>query len=82
MLKPIGDVFIRLLKMLIVPIIFFTVVSRITKMEDVKSLRSVGEKLIVYYVYTSPLVAVIGLVMALIIKSGSVKVAGLIAETA
>ncbi|MDF2677335.1 MAG: glutamate:protein symporter [Bacillota bacterium] len=81
-LKPIGDVFIRLLKMLIVPVIFFTVVSGITKMEDVKSLRSVGGKLIVYYVITSLLAAVIGLVMALIIKPGSVSVTGLIAETA
>lgn len=77
--KPIGDVFIRLLKMLIVPVIFFTVVNGITKMESIKSLRSVGGKLVGYYVVTSLIAAIIGVAAALIINPGASGVSGLIA---
>ena len=46
-LKPLGDVFIRLIKMLIGPIIFTTVVSGIAGMGDLKSVGRVGAKAIV-----------------------------------
>ena len=41
-IKPLGDVFLRMLKMLIVPLVFFSITSGICKMGDVKQLRSVG----------------------------------------
>ena len=41
-IQPIGDIFIRLLKMLIVPLTFFTLISGITRMEELGNLRSVG----------------------------------------
>lgn len=70
LLKPIGDIFIRLLKMLIVPLTFFTLISGITKMESLRSLRSVGGMTIFYYAVSSLVSAVIGLVMALIFMPG------------
>lgn len=69
-MAPIGEIFLRLLKMLIAPVIFFTIVSGITKMEDVNNLKSVGSKLLIYYAVTSLLSVVIGLVMALVINPG------------
>lgn len=79
-LDPIGNIFIRLLKMLIAPVVFFTIVSGIIKMQDVKSLRSIGGKLMVYYVLTSILAAVIGIVTALIIRPGIEGAAGIVEE--
>ncbi len=67
---PIGEAFLRLLKMLIAPVIFFTIVSGITKMEDVSNLKAVGSKLLFYYAVTSLLSVVIGLCVALIIAPG------------
>ena len=69
-LKPIGDIFIRLLKMLIVPLTFFTLISGITKMEDLRSLRSVGGMTLLYYSTTSLLAAAMGMIVALIIRPG------------
>lgn len=69
-LNPLGEVFLRLLKMLIVPLTFFTIVSGITKMEDIKSLRSVGGRIGLYYILSSLFAATTGMVMALIIRPG------------
>ena len=69
-LKPFGDIFIRLLKMLIVPLTFFTLISGIIKMEDLRSLRSVGGMTLLYYAATSLLAAVTGMIVALIIRPG------------
>lgn len=69
-MAPIGDAFLRLLKMLIAPVIFFTIVSGITKMEDVSNLKAVGSKLLIYYAATSLLSVVLGLGVALIISPG------------
>lgn len=69
-LRPIGDIFLRLLKMLIAPVIFFTIVSGITKMEDIKALGSIGGKLLVYYLATSVLAVVVGLAVGWIVNPG------------
>jgi Na+/H+-dicarboxylate symporter len=52
-IQPIGDIFIRLLMMLIVPLTFLTLISGITKLNDVKSLRSLGGLTILYYALSS-----------------------------
>ena len=69
-MKPIGEAFLRLLKMLIAPVVFFTIVSGITKMESVSNLRSVGGKLLLYYFITSVISVAIGLGIALVINPG------------
>lgn len=79
-MKPIGDAFLRLLKMLIAPVVFFTIVSGITKMETVANLRSVGGKLLLYYFITSVISVAIGFVVALLINPGA-DVAGFIASS-
>ncbi|MGE5633210.1 MAG: dicarboxylate/amino acid:cation symporter [Caulobacteraceae bacterium] len=52
-ISPLGNIFLRLLKMLIVPLVFFSITSGICKMGDVKQLRSVGGRFVLYIVVTS-----------------------------
>ncbi len=69
-LKPIGDIFIRLLMMLIVPLTFFTLVSGLTKLEDLRSFRSLGGMIVLYYAVSSFIAGGIGAASALIFNPG------------
>lgn len=69
-LKPIGDIFLRLLQFLVVPLTIFCLIAGITKMEDLKSFRSVGGKIGIYFVITGLLATLIGVVVSLIIGPG------------
>lgn len=62
-LKPLGDGFIKLVKMLIAPIIFCTVVHGIASMSDLKRLGRVGAKTLLYFEVVSTLALVIGLIV-------------------
>ncbi|MCP4710045.1 MAG: dicarboxylate/amino acid:cation symporter [Planctomycetes bacterium] len=69
-IQPFGDIFIRLLKMLIVPLTFFTLISGITRMEELRNLRSVGGLTLLYFAATSLIAGTIGMVVALVIQPG------------
>ncbi len=69
-IAPVGDIFIRLLRMLIVPLTLLTLIGGITKLDNIKSLRSIGGATIVYYALSSVIAVAIGMTMALIIKPG------------
>ncbi|ATE72982.1 dicarboxylate/amino acid:cation symporter [Lysobacter capsici] len=70
-LKPLGDGFISLIKMLIAPIIFLTVVLGIAGVSDVKKVGRVGVKAIVYFEVVSTIALVIGLVVVNTLKPGA-----------
>jgi len=70
-LKPLGDGFIKLVKMMIAPIIFCTVVHGIASMQDLKKLGRVGMKALVYFEIMSTLALIIGLVVVNILKPGA-----------
>ena len=53
LIEPIGIAFLRLLKMLIVPLTFFTLVAGITKLESTKSLGSIGGLTLLFYALSS-----------------------------
>lgn len=69
-LKPLGDGFIKLVKMMIAPIIFCTVVHGIASMSDMKQLGRVGFKTVLYFEIVSTLALVIGLVVVNVLKPG------------
>ena len=69
-IQPIGDIFIRLLMMLIVPLTFLTLISGITKLNDVKSLRSLGGLTILYYALSSLVAGAVGMSIALLLQPG------------
>src|SRR6202043_2350710 len=70
-LKPLGDGFINLVKMIIAPIIFCTVVHGIASMSDVKRLGRIGIKALVYFEVVSTLALVIGLVVVNFLHPGA-----------
>lgn len=70
-LKPLGDGFIKLIKMLIGPIIFATVVSGIGGMGDLKAVGRVGAKALIYFEIVTTLALVIGLVVANVFTPGA-----------
>jgi aerobic C4-dicarboxylate transport protein len=69
-LKPLGDAFIKLIKMIIGPIIFCTVVSGITSMQDVKRVGRVGGKALLYFELVSTVALMIGLLAAHLLRPG------------
>ena len=70
-LKPLGDAFIKLIKMLLGPIVFLTVVLGVAKMGDVKRVGRVGLKAIVYFEIVSSFALLLGLAVGLIFHPGS-----------
>ncbi|MYM22483.1 C4-dicarboxylate transporter DctA [Duganella sp. FT135W] len=70
-MKPFGDGFIKLIKMIIAPVIFCTVVSGIAGMQDVKKIGRVGGKALLYFEVISTFALVIGLFVANIFKPGA-----------
>ncbi len=69
-LKPIGDTFINLVKMVITPIIFLTIVHGIASMADLSKLGRVGGKALLYFEIVSTFALGIGLVVVNITKPG------------
>ncbi|HEX2528978.1 MAG TPA: dicarboxylate/amino acid:cation symporter [Geminicoccus sp.] len=70
-MKPIGDGFIKLVKMVIAPVIFLTVVSGIASMSDLKKVGRVAGKAFLYFFTFSTLALVIGLIVANVVQPGS-----------
>jgi aerobic C4-dicarboxylate transport protein len=70
-LKPIGDGFIALVKMIIAPVIFVTVATGIAGMKDMTAVGSVAGKAFVYFLFFSTLALVIGLVVANVVQPGA-----------
>lgn len=70
-LKPLGDTFINLVKMVITPIIFLTIVHGIASMADLRKLGRVGGKALLYFELVSTLALAIGLVIVNVTKPGA-----------
>ena len=69
-MKPLGDGFIKLVKMLIAPIIFATVVAGIAKMGDLKRVGRIGLKALVYFEVVTTFALVIGLLVGKLVRPG------------
>ena len=70
-MKPLGDAFIKLIKMLIAPIIFCTVVHGIASMEDMKKVGRVGFKALLYFEVMTTIALIIGLVVVNLWQPGA-----------
>ena len=66
----IGDLFIKLIKMIVVPLVFFCIIDAALSLGDIKKLRSIGVKTIIWFLATGGISATIGLILANIIKPG------------
>ncbi|EJB07454.1 Na+/H+ dicarboxylate symporter [Rhizobium leguminosarum bv. trifolii WSM597] len=70
-LKPLGDAFIKLVKMIIAPVIFLTVATGIAGMSDLKKVGRVAGKAMLYFLTFSTLALVIGMVVANVVQPGA-----------
>src|SRR5262249_39396206 len=70
-MKPFGDAFIKMIKMLIAPIIFCTVVHGIASMGDMKKVGRVGLKALVYFEFVTTLALVVGLSIINALRPGA-----------
>ena len=71
MMKPFGDGFIKLVKMLIAPVIFCTVVVGIAGVEDLKKVGKTGGLALIYFEVMSTVALAVGLLVVNIVRPGS-----------
>ncbi|MDI9741234.1 cation:dicarboxylate symporter family transporter, partial [Acinetobacter baumannii] len=69
-LKPLGDGFISLIKMLIAPIVFCVVVLGIYGANDIKKMGKVGAKTILYFEVVTSIALILGIIVAYVFKPG------------
>ena len=70
-MKPLGDAFIKLVKMIIAPVIFLTVVTGIAGMSNMKQVGRVAGKAMIYFLTFSTLALIIGMVVANVLEPGA-----------
>ncbi len=63
-LKPFGDIFVNLLKFIVVPVVLLSMIDGILSMDDMRKVGSVGIKTVAYFMVTTAIACVIGLVFA------------------
>jgi aerobic C4-dicarboxylate transport protein len=70
-MQPLGDGFVRLIKMLIAPVVFSTLVVGIAGMKDLKAVGRTGAKALLWFEFTTTLALIIGIAMAHLVKPGA-----------
>ncbi|RCS23562.1 dicarboxylate/amino acid:cation symporter [Phyllobacterium salinisoli] len=70
-MKPLGDAFIKLVKMIIAPVIFLTVATGIAGMSDLQKVGRVAGKAMLYFLTFSTLALIVGLIVANVVQPGS-----------
>lgn len=68
--KPLGTIFLNIIKMIVVPMVFFSITAGVASLGDLKKLRNIGVKVVGLYALTSALCVGLGLIMANIINPG------------
>ncbi|HAE92447.1 dicarboxylate/amino acid:cation symporter [Tissierella praeacuta] len=69
-LKPVGDMFLRLIKMIVVPLILFSITAGVCSIGDMQKLKRIGSKTLLYYLFTTTLAGGISLTIANVINPG------------
>src|SRR5690625_3950310 len=70
-IKPIGDLFIRGIKMLIVPLVFVSLVTGVSSLDDISTMGRLSVKTVALYLITTAIAIVIGLILAVVFQPGS-----------
>lgn len=68
--KPIGDIFINMIKMIVMPLIYFSIVSGVTSVSDSRTLGRIGFKSTIAFMITTALAIIIGLSIASLMRPG------------
>ena len=67
-IKPFGTIFLNLIKWVVGPLVFFSILSGVISMRDIKKVGAIGGKTVVYYLCTTACAVIIGLVLANLLK--------------
>ena len=70
-LKPFGDIFVNLLKFIVVPVVLFSMIDGILSMGDMRKVGAVGWKTVAYFLVTTAIACVIGLFFASVFKGAN-----------
>ncbi len=70
-LQPLGDLFISLLMMTVIPLVFFNLLAGLTSLSDVRALGRLGGKILVYYLATTVLALTLGLTVMHLLEPGA-----------
>ncbi len=68
--KPLGTIFLNMIKMIVVPMVFFSITAGVAALSDIKKLRNIGVKVVGLYAITSAISVCIGLIMANVTNPG------------
>lgn len=69
-IKPLGTIFLNMIKMIVVPMVFCSITAGVASLRDITKLRNIGVKVLVIYAVTSAFSTVIGLLVASVINPG------------
>lgn len=70
-IRPVGDLFIKLIKMIVVPLITCTIIHGVSNLGDITKLRRIGTKILAYYIFTTFCAATVGIAVSHIVKPGA-----------
>lgn len=70
-IQPIGDLFLKLIQMIVIPMVFLSIISGIASIGDIGKLRRLGTRVLGFYIVTTVLSAVIGLIVVHIMQPGA-----------
>ena len=80
-MKPVGDTFVNLVKMVIAPVVFLTIVLGIANMRDLKRVGRVGGKALIYFEIVTTFALAIGLIVVNVLKPGRGLVVSALAKS-
>lgn len=70
-IKPIGTIYLNLIKMIVVPVVLLSITQGIISLQDVKKVGSIGLRTILYYTITTALAVTVGLIFANVLQVGA-----------
>lgn len=70
-IKPLGTIFLNLIKMIVVPLVIFSIIAGVISLEDVKKVGAIGGKTIVFYMVTTAFAVTLGLFFANVMHVGA-----------
>jgi len=70
-LKPLGDIFLRLIKMIVIPIVFSALVVGVSSLGDIKKVGKIGAKTLLYFEIITTFAIILGLIIANVVKPGT-----------
>jgi len=70
-IRPIGDLFIKLIMMIVVPLIMCTIITGVSSLGDITRLKRIGGKILMYYIFTTICAATVGILVSHLLKPGA-----------